>query len=484
MPVTRFEWNIDEVSKILPVNVEADVSQFQNSPNPELEAKAQSAISKFFQENKIVPSPFNCSVYNRMPFSVVKSNANTPEILSGRRIRDCASQTMISIPSKLPKELEEVLQKYMLPELAEPDSKDLPTHIACTKIIDYNKDTSLRRKLFDMQNIILIDSPSNDIPMKASSRNIEINRTTTLIVGTPNVNRYAVDSRPQLCGSTDSKNTFDSRSSILNAGVLNSPLAFSVSRPHKRKSAIGDFFKNLDNEISPIRPERSRFISINSRCSLERIEQNAPSIGDNGIENCNRGDKIFTPNRSSSPLQNATNEMNTSADYCTDSLNNKVRQLNMNLSIKGKENNEQSIYKHYKLSTSDDECQPSKQNSITVTSCIKQTITTTSEQCNKPEMIGNGSDCRLSFNINGDVENIDKNSLPRENFLYSCNENVLLKDLKLPTSTTAANKFSDSNDKINDVYRVDSGFNELQTETNNGYPIRETNVMDVDGGFV
>lgn len=49
----EFEWTIDEVSSLNPANVEAHETQFISVTDPELEAKAQAAISSYFKEQII-----------------------------------------------------------------------------------------------------------------------------------------------------------------------------------------------------------------------------------------------------------------------------------------------------------------------------------------------------------------------------------------------------------------------------------------------
>lgn len=48
-----FEWTIDEVSSLNPANVEAHETQFVSVVDPEVEAKAQAAISSYFKERII-----------------------------------------------------------------------------------------------------------------------------------------------------------------------------------------------------------------------------------------------------------------------------------------------------------------------------------------------------------------------------------------------------------------------------------------------
>lgn len=49
----EFEWTIDEVSSLNPANVEAHETQFVSIIDPDVEAKAQAAISSYFKERII-----------------------------------------------------------------------------------------------------------------------------------------------------------------------------------------------------------------------------------------------------------------------------------------------------------------------------------------------------------------------------------------------------------------------------------------------
>lgn len=49
----KWEWTIDEISSLNPVNVEAHETQFLSSTDPEKEAKAQAKINIFFKERII-----------------------------------------------------------------------------------------------------------------------------------------------------------------------------------------------------------------------------------------------------------------------------------------------------------------------------------------------------------------------------------------------------------------------------------------------
>lgn len=53
MSSTHFEWNIDEISSLNPASFEAHETQFTSTTDPDVEAKAQAAISSFFREQVI-----------------------------------------------------------------------------------------------------------------------------------------------------------------------------------------------------------------------------------------------------------------------------------------------------------------------------------------------------------------------------------------------------------------------------------------------
>ncbi|KAL9703730.1 hypothetical protein quinque_007248 [Culex quinquefasciatus] len=59
-----FEWTIDEVSSLGQANFEPYESQFLQTPDTAREAKAQAAISAYFNEIS-VPSPVDCPLRNQ-----------------------------------------------------------------------------------------------------------------------------------------------------------------------------------------------------------------------------------------------------------------------------------------------------------------------------------------------------------------------------------------------------------------------------------
>ncbi|KAL5291133.1 BORA family protein [Megaselia abdita] len=170
---TQFEWTIDEVSSLGPANLEPHETQFIDSPDPELEAKAQAAISSFFKEQKIVPSPFvdnnimssTTSELRRTETQSIHFQAqrvilahisgNTPVSKPGRRIRDSSSQTILSFPPILPPEVEEILKPFF--NFQENQQQELDYQ---ENFVDYEaRDALLRRKLFDINDYQDIEEP-------------------------------------------------------------------------------------------------------------------------------------------------------------------------------------------------------------------------------------------------------------------------------------------------------------------------------------
>lgn len=172
---TQFEWTIDEVSSLGPAHLEPHETQFMHSPDPELEAKAQAAISSFFKEQKIVPSPF---VDNEIMSSTSGDNpnskkqiihmqaqrvilahisGNTPVSKPGRRIRDSSSQTELTFPPVLPPEIENILKPFFTYKENQQDKLDYDENL----LAEYEaRDALLRRKLFDFNEYREYEEPA------------------------------------------------------------------------------------------------------------------------------------------------------------------------------------------------------------------------------------------------------------------------------------------------------------------------------------
>jgi len=180
----NFEWTIEDLSSLNPVNLVPYETQFRQDVDPNLEAKCQAAISSFFNEQQIgefralcmflmliiqflvVPSPRECSLRSQKiilqsELKIVNSTAvSVDAIMSSTAMamshqseipsfkRDIATQTALTFPPILPKEVENVLKKYnlLLNHEEEPSSAlDCSVDNNDRSMMDVS---TLRRKLF------------------------------------------------------------------------------------------------------------------------------------------------------------------------------------------------------------------------------------------------------------------------------------------------------------------------------------------------
>ncbi|EDW78916.1 uncharacterized protein Dwil_GK11230 [Drosophila willistoni] len=296
---TQFEWNIDEVSQLKPADVEPHETQFHDSPDAEQESKAQLAISAFFKESYIVPSPVDCPLRkhriileDNTPISN-KSNSNAT-----RRRRDCESQTILSLPPVLPKALEEALKPYFQPHLAGGIKKDRSSD-------PFN--SSMRRKLFDMHNVVVLECEQEPPPppqMVGSSPQI---KQKTLFAG-------------RLSDSTSG----EGESSIF--GCL-SPIRNSCGLPPGTPdNGIGISKRKLnlpELELpSPIAPSEH----LSRRLIYSKVlEVNEMSVEEQHQQNETLSEHKFTPDRSSSPMMQ-------SLEHSDCSIYQRVRRLRVNSS--------------------------------------------------------------------------------------------------------------------------------------------------------
>ncbi|XP_058130187.1 protein aurora borealis [Anopheles ziemanni] len=152
---SQFEWTIDEVSSLGPANVEVHETQYIETVDPVMEARVQAAISTYFKEHSIVPSPIDCPLRNQKIVlskdSVDLSTGISEKGRSKRRTRDGVSQTILTFPPQLPDHVEEVLQKYLTykEDQQQTHNSTLDESAGCS--IDHDaRDASLRRKLFNI----------------------------------------------------------------------------------------------------------------------------------------------------------------------------------------------------------------------------------------------------------------------------------------------------------------------------------------------
>lgn len=106
------------------------------SHDPDLEERAQAAISSYFKENIVLPSPMDCQLRKqKIIFSSKKAT------------RDGVTQTLLTFPPILPKQIEALLAPFFS---YDSDQQQSPT-LDCDTTVDYEaRDASLRRKLFNI----------------------------------------------------------------------------------------------------------------------------------------------------------------------------------------------------------------------------------------------------------------------------------------------------------------------------------------------
>ncbi|CAO1437992.1 unnamed protein product [Diamesa serratosioi] len=157
--IDLFEWTIDEVSSLNPINLIPHETQFKQEEDPVVEAKAQDAIKRFFTEHEIVPSPKDCTLRNQKIILKDDSHSNimiiNSTVFAGpadhkpvKKVKLCDSvtQTMLTFPPQLTPEMEEMLKKFNL--FQDDQQQDYQDE----QIIDESKSmmdlSTLRRKLF------------------------------------------------------------------------------------------------------------------------------------------------------------------------------------------------------------------------------------------------------------------------------------------------------------------------------------------------
>lgn len=194
----QFEWTIDDVSSLNPANVEAYDTQFISQTDPDVEAKAQAAISSFFKEQIIVPSPSINGLGGQKPLFKIATAAavaavaisttctDTPSSSqTKKRRRDNSAQTELTLPPTLPADLEAALKPYFTYTQSQQNCVDDVGDVSMNSVfsagdttVDYDaRDASLRRKLFHnspsssdvsdteyQREVLELDSPAPQTP--------------------------------------------------------------------------------------------------------------------------------------------------------------------------------------------------------------------------------------------------------------------------------------------------------------------------------
>ncbi|KAG7212052.1 hypothetical protein KM043_012408 [Ampulex compressa] len=136
-----FAWSVEELALIQPAKIEEFPTQQVNNIDPEIEVKAQAAIDQFFNENHIIPSPWELRKKEskwKIKLSTPTHNGIKPNRESPMLRKDGWSQTILSLPPELPPTVEEALKPYFT--FTQEQNVESDDANSCN--------SSLRRKLF------------------------------------------------------------------------------------------------------------------------------------------------------------------------------------------------------------------------------------------------------------------------------------------------------------------------------------------------
>ncbi|XP_063230048.1 protein aurora borealis isoform X2 [Bacillus rossius redtenbacheri] len=167
----QFCWTIEDVANLQPAPIE-EVSAEQAQLDPELELRAQEAISRYFRSHRIVPSPWSAgnsahrADMGAMTDSPKSAAGTTIHLAKGKYLDEggpaaekvsMPTQTVLSFPPVLPPALEEALKPYFIcpTEAAEPRPGD-----------DELSSSSVRRKRLFSEGMSV--SPATS-PLRGSS---------------------------------------------------------------------------------------------------------------------------------------------------------------------------------------------------------------------------------------------------------------------------------------------------------------------------
>lgn len=112
----KFKWTIEDISSLKPADIdETTISQHVcTTDDPQIESLVQQKIETYFSEKEIAPSPLNVQI-NEVPLikdcSIIEE---TPPKVFNKQTCEGSTQTVLTLPPILPKELEEALKPYFI----------------------------------------------------------------------------------------------------------------------------------------------------------------------------------------------------------------------------------------------------------------------------------------------------------------------------------------------------------------------------------
>ncbi|XP_050668975.1 protein aurora borealis [Leptidea sinapis] len=105
-----FKWDIDQACTLTPADIVVCNSQFEPSPDPDLEKMAQEATDQFFSQEIVLPSPMEVSKKHQLSSN---SSSQTSSIIKNLCFTKTVSvQTTLTFPPVLPPEVEQILENY------------------------------------------------------------------------------------------------------------------------------------------------------------------------------------------------------------------------------------------------------------------------------------------------------------------------------------------------------------------------------------
>ncbi|XP_070507789.1 protein aurora borealis [Chironomus tepperi] len=283
-----FEWTIEELSNLNPVNVIPHETQFREEEDPQFEEKAQAAISSFFQEQQIVPSPHVCNlrkhkiqlsedfhstqIYNStaLPSNSAMISNHSPFGSIPKIKRDMTTQTALSFPPNLPREIEDLLKKYQINDEDENDENELPSNDRSMMDI-----STLRRKLFIQRP----ETPENDfilddafaVNLSPAPKTPELTRRTDSFVSSQNNNGDAFDAingdmfgelspiRNEFSNNCSPAMSSNDISMTSDAGRDFTPSSRRCSKLKKKK--LSESFSLLQNELNDDSDDKENFVN-------------------------------------------------------------------------------------------------------------------------------------------------------------------------------------------------------------------------------
>ncbi|XP_055856868.1 protein aurora borealis [Episyrphus balteatus] len=429
---TQFAWTIDDVSSLQPANVEPHETQFHDSPDPEFEAKAQSAISSFFKEQQIVPSPIDCPLRSQR-IILSEITGNTPISKPGRRIRDNAAQTVLSLPPTLPKDLEAALAPYFTFNECQQSTSNLAD--SSISAIEYDiRDASLRRKLFDYQGVSCMDDDTC----------AEVERCQLTSASPPPQSPEVLKCKSAKFDDAFFKSRLSDPMDKSSFGSL-SPIAQNSSSPEtKHRSRI-----NFKNEVATT--SRSGYFYENYRCP--KVEDFASPLAKKSPMYL-----FTTPERSSvhqlsSPYRLASAKSDTA-------FNIKISGLLVDTTKRSRASAELDLFADDTQDIDEDEMQVSQLSAISNISSESDTPRSKRRSTSRKNL-------SQSFTNQFVSSNEDENNVQLNDSLEEANK------IFVPTTNLSA----ESNAKQTHLavsersilYRTDSGFNEMTTSCSQQY---------------